>query len=140
MQQEILDTHNRYRAEKRLPYLDWDNNVAASAQRWADYLASTGRFEHSRGSGNGDNLWKGTSGRFSFTSMVDSWGAEKRYFKYGKFPDVSTTGNWFDVGHYTQLVWRNTRSVGCGGRDGRGSYILVCQYSPPGNYRGQYPY
>jgi hypothetical protein len=40
-------------------------------------------------------------------------GAEKRYFRPGIFPDVSTTGNWYDVSHYTTMIWPTTERVGC---------------------------
>jgi hypothetical protein len=135
MVQEILAAHNKYRSEVGIPSLRWSNNLASSAQQWANQLAATGRFEHSR---SGENLWKGTAGRFSFTQMVDSWGNEKRFFLPNRnFPDVSSTGNWQDVGHYTQIVWRNTTEVGGGIATGGGSDILVCHYNPVGNVIGQ---
>lgn len=53
----------------------------------------------------------------------------------------STTGNWMDVGHYTQVVWYDTQQCGCGkGNSPVVGPIYVCQYSPPGNYQGVYPY
>ena len=75
------------------------------------------------------------------SNMISAWGGESVYFKYGVFPDVSTTGNWMDVGHYTQIIWRNTLTVGCGGALGSdGLYRFVCNYSPPGNYIGETVY
>jgi hypothetical protein len=83
----------------------------------------------------------GTSGWFSVTQMVDSWGSEKQHFEYGNFPNVSSTGNWADVGHYTQIVWKDTTQVGCAGVDGGdGNYRLVYRYVSPGNVMGQNPF
>lgn len=80
----------------------------------------------------------GTTNAFTLTQIVDAWGGEAQYFREGSFPDVSTTGSWVDVGHYMQLVWKNTTSVGCAGIAGSdGNYRLVCRYSPPGNVTGQ---
>lgn len=135
---EILEAHNRYRAEVDVPSLSWSNDLANQAQDWANYLASTGTFDHSGTPGQGENLWRGTSGAHSLTNMVDRWGNEKQFFKGGIFSDVSSTGNWADVGHYTQTVWRETSEVGCGVADGNdGKTYLVCRYTPPGNFEGQ---
>ncbi|TAL39851.1 MAG: SCP-like extracellular [Spirochaetes bacterium] len=137
---EVLAAHNRYRAELGLPALAWSDTLAQHAKAWAKELAKKGSLVHATGTGEGENLWMGTSGYFSFTQMVDGWGGEKKYFKYGSFPDVSTSGRWQDVGHYTQVIWRGTTEVGCGLAKAGGNDILVCRYSPPGNYMGQKPY
>jgi hypothetical protein len=135
---EILNAHNRYRAEVGVPPLAWSGDLANEAQQWANYLASRGgKLVHSSQQGEGENLCSGTSGHYNFTQMVDSWGHEKRNFVNGNFPRVSKTGNWAKVGHYTQIIWRNTQQGGCAGVDARGNYIFVCRYRPPGNYKGQ---
>jgi uncharacterized protein YkwD len=142
MKDIILAAHNRYRAELNLPALEWSDKLASHAQEWADHLARRGgrSLVHSSNSsrpGEGENLWMGTAGYYSYAQMVDSWGAEKRYFRKGTFPRVSTSGNWFDVGHYTQIIWKNTQQVGCALATAGGNDVLVCRYSPPGNYIGQ---
>ena len=138
VEQEILAAHNKYRKEVGVPDLTWSPTLAAHAQAWADQLASTGKFDHSTDPhGEGENLAKGTVRADRAAELVGLWGGEKQYFQPGTFPDVSTTGNWMDVGHYTQLVWRDTTQVGCGVATGGGSTVLVCRYSPPGNYEGE---
>jgi Cysteine-rich secretory protein family/Beta/Gamma crystallin len=134
MAQEILNAHNSYRSEVGVSHLQWSDSLAASAQQWANQLAATGSFEHSQA---GENLAQGSTGGFSVTQLVDMWGSEKQYFVYGTFPDVSNSGNWSDVGHYTQMVWRNTTEVGCALASGNGNDILVCHYNPAGNVIGQ---
>jgi hypothetical protein len=141
MAQEILTAHNKYRREVGVPDLVWSDDLARDAQTWSNQLASSGRFEHSKDRNNqGENLWMGTSGAYSPTAMVKGWGDEKQYFRMGNFPDVSTTRNWADVGHYTQMVWRDTTKVGCAKATGGGNDVLTCRYSTPGNYMGQRPY
>ena len=60
------------------------------------------------------------------------WSAERRNFVPGVFPNVSRTGNWFHVSHYSQIIWPTTARVGCGLSGGRFD-VLVCRYSPAGN-------
>jgi hypothetical protein len=136
---EILTAHNSYREEVDVPPLTWSDDLASHAQEWADHLASIGghKLPHSKKAGEGENLWLGTSGSFTNTQMVDEWGEEKQYFVGGIFPDVSSTGNSKDVGHYTQIVWRNTKEVGCAIASAGGNDILVCRYSPQGNFHDE---
>lgn len=131
---ELLAAHNAYRANLGLPPLRWSNRLAANAQRWADHLAEIGQLEHS---GPGQNLAMATAGTQSLTQLVDLWGSEQADFTDGYFPAISTTGNWVDVGHYSQMVWRTTTEVGCGFAEGNGLDFLVCDYNPPGNVMGQ---
>lgn len=140
MAQELLATHNRYRQAVGVDPLAWSDSLANSAQQWANHLAATNSFEHSQGN-YGENLWMGSAGRYSYTRMVQAWGDEQEYFIPGEpFPNVSTTGNWADVGHYTQIVWADTREVGCATARANGWDYLVCQYNPPGNFRGERPF
>lgn len=82
----------------------------------------------------------GTAGYYSPSRMVQTWGREKEYFKPGVFPNVSKTGNWSSVGHYSQIVWKNTTEVGCATVTKGGNDILVCRYNPTGNIVGQKVY
>jgi len=141
--QRILAVHNQERRTLGLGPLRWNPALAQTAQRWADYLASTGRFEHApenRFAPEGENLWAGTKGYFAPEAMVNAWIREKRYFRPGVFPDNSVTGRVEDVGHYTQVVWRATTQVGCAKARSRDEDILVCRYAEAGNYRGEQPF
>lgn len=142
MTEAILSAHNQYRTELGVPPLVWSDALASNAQEWADYLASLGgnELKHAENTGQGENLWLGTAGFYSYTDMVKSWGEEQQYFIGGTFPDVSSTGNWSDVGHYTQVVWGETTEVGCGMATAGGNNILVCRYNPPGNFIGESVY
>ncbi|HQT40451.1 MAG TPA: CAP family protein [Acidocella sp.] len=134
---ELLAAHNAYRAPIGLPPLHWSAVLADEAQDWAEHLAQIGTLAHS---GPGQNLAWATAGSVSLTQFVNLWGGERRYFHDGSFPDISSTGNWMDVGHYSQIIWAATNEVGCGFAESYGRDYLVCNYSPPGNVMGERPY
>ena len=140
----LLAAHNRERANLGIPLLQWDPHLSASAAKWADHLGATGGFEHSPDEPGqpveGENLWAGTRNFYSPESMVGLWAAEKRNFKPGLFPANSRTGDVEVVGHYTQLIWRQTTAVGCAIAQSRSEDVLVCRYSSGGNVTGESPY
>ncbi len=134
-----LDAHNLERQQFGSAPLHWNSRLAESARAWAEVLARENSLRHSshelRGS-TGENLWMGTAGRFGPGDMIASFAGEKRHFTPGTFPHVSSTGNWADVGHYTQIVWAETREVGCASARGSRYEVLVCRYWPAGNVMG----
>lgn len=72
------------------------------------------------------------------TDAVDGWGDERNKYNFnnGGFSEAT--------GHFTQLVWKATTSVGCGRMDcdGKGGsaqgWFVVCEYYPAGNVQGDY--
>lgn len=139
VEQELLDAHNRYREGVGAAPLVWSAQLAAAARSWATELARTGRFEHATNTGGaGENLAIATAGAYRPRALVGLWGAERQYFRPGTFPQVSSTGRWRDVGHYTQMIWRSTTTVGCAIATEDGIDVLVCRYTPPGNVMGQW--
>jgi hypothetical protein len=138
--QRLLDSHNEERQRVGVPPLAWDAQLAADAQDWAEEIARQQRMthaDHAARRGAGENLWRGTKGYYTAEEMIGTFVDEKRHFRRGTFPDVSTTGQWRDVGHYTQLIWRGTQRVGCAVAPGGGQDWLVCRYWPAGNTMGQ---
>lgn len=139
-QARLLAAHNRHRAAVGVPPLRWDERLAAGARVYGPQLAATGQLVHSPRAarpGVAESLWMGPRGDYTLEAMVDSWAAKRRNFVPGVFPNVSRTGNWEDVSHYTQLIWRETTHVGCAlQRAGRSDY-LICHYAPKGNQDGR---
>ena len=139
----LLAAHNAERAAIGVPALVWDAKLAADARQWADELAATGKFEHSPDEAGkdpqGETLWAGTPRAFAPEAMVHLWAAEKSDYRPGVFPSNSRSGDVENVGHYTQLIWRSSREVGCATAVGREEEFLVCRYSTAGNVYGERP-
>ena len=147
LEQAWLSEHNKERARMGYRALVWDAKLAADARKHAEYMAKTDMFEHADQSANnddqgennddqGENMWMGTLGAYSAADMVALWIAERDMFRPGKFPKVTSTHDWTDVGHYTQLIWPDTKRVGCAlARNARDEF-MVCRYVPAGNVLG----
>ncbi len=135
----VYRAHNQLRAQFGSRPLFWDPQLAAQARSYGPTLAGYGRPVHSVRTGrewSRENLLQALPGT-SADRMVNVWVAERRYFRPGVFPNVSVTGNWADVGHFTQMVWPTTTAVGCAVQRGIGrSDWLICRYAPPGNRDG----
>jgi hypothetical protein len=143
LDERLLAAHNRERDALGLEPLRWDPELAAHAAAWSGELAEADVLQHAPQGGSephGENLWAGTSGAYTPEAMVGDWAEEKAHFRRAPFPQVSRTGQWKDVGHYTQMVWRDTDRVGCAVAQGADFDYLVCRYRTAGNVMGQAPF
>ena len=86
----------------------------------------------------------GTVGRVTPEQVARIWASERYLYEY---PSNVCTGR--TCGHYTQMVWRETRNIGCAvqvcttGNPSRSNApweFWVCRYDPAGNNRGELPY
>jgi pathogenesis-related protein 1 len=134
LEDAMLAAHNSIRRSVGVPPLVWSKRLAGFAQEWADYLAAHHQFVHRRNSPYGENLFEITGATASPSEVVNDWAAESKSYQYRS----NTCGGV--CGHYTQIVWRDTKRVGCAAsRRGR-TEVWVCNYDPPGNYIGKRPY
>jgi pathogenesis-related protein 1 len=155
----VTEAHNAARQElgasPALGALEWSDELAAFAQEWSDSLAQRcGTIEHRNQDRFGENIaLRGSTRAEGFTGAeaVEGWVAEEACWDYGtirgseRCDSTCIEGlNSSGCGHYTQVVWRGTRFVGCGystcQSQGYTFEVWVCNYDPPGNYIGQTPY
>ncbi|XP_071691874.1 pathogenesis-related protein 1-like [Rutidosis leptorrhynchoides] len=135
-QEDYVQVHNCIRKVLNLPCLKYDPALEKSAQEWADQRKDCALI-HSTGP-VGENMAYGPE--LNITYAVQLWLDERLDYKY------STNECLQMCGHYTQIVWKNTERVGCARslcdrKDGGWTYYtVVCQYDPPGNVVGQWPY
>jgi cysteine-rich secretory family protein len=136
---QILAAHNYERALVGHPALVWDQELADHAAAYGPVLGRLGDLKHSpRESrpGERENLAMAWHGTMNAAQIVGLWADEKKLMQPGLFPAVSRSGNWEDVGHYTQMVWPTTTHVGCAIYSTNWDY-LICRYTPPGNQEGK---
>jgi pathogenesis-related protein 1 len=145
---EILQVHNAERAEIGNPPLSWSESLAADAQSYAQHLATLGRLVHCNEAeagltgaaaaacnAQGENIARGGPPPVNEVKEVQFMAAEKSNIPSG------FTGHSYilrpAIGHYTQMVWKNTHEVGCGASQTADTWYFVCRYSPYGNIVGQ---
>lgn len=136
----ILKVHNRYRASVGAKPLQWSPQLAIAAGAYGPALGLIGKLVHSAREGRvgqSESLWIGTRDRYPVEAMVEYWADERRMMRAGVFPEVSTTRDWRDVSHYTQMIWPETTHVGCHLQKSRAHDILICRYTPKGNRDGR---
>ncbi len=131
---ETLTPQNAVRALFGEPPLRWSGHLADVAQDWADHLVATGQFAHRPEDPYGENLFETTGGTASPEQVVGAWADEARTY------DVATNTCRGVCGHFTQIVWRGTREVGCGVVGNESREVWVCEYDPPGNVIGYRPF
>ena len=134
LSRNIVAAHNLVRAHVEAPPLVWSGRLAALAQDWANTLLARKQFFHRPNGTHGENLFEITGAAASPTQVVNEWAVESRNYNY------NTNGCRGVCGHYTQIVWRDTKEVGCAVARGGGREIWVCNYDPPGNWVGKRPY
>lgn len=134
-----------------LPDVEWDASLAATAAAWVAKCQDTdgnGLVDHNAGRSAGhpwyvgENIF-GSSGPITAHDAVFypsfGWFTEQVFYHYA----TNTCDPGEQCGHYTQLVWRTTRKVGCaiGACPGlRYTNEIVCDYGPGGNVVGEKPY
>jgi pathogenesis-related protein 1 len=126
--QECLNAHNAAREQRGMPPLSWSNDLASYSQNYSGRI-SFDTTKHSGRQDVGENIYATTGGRSNgiCAAAVGSWMNEEK--DYGK-------NNAAVVGHFTQVIWKTSKELGCGTANG----VVTCQYSPPGNWAGRSPY
>ncbi|KAL8397891.1 hypothetical protein RB594_004554 [Gaeumannomyces avenae] len=138
-EQKALDAHNAARAAVGQKPLAWDAGLAADAKSWAQNLVSVGSLQHSTSGQRGDqgeNLYWQSHDKTPCKNAADSWASEASL--YGGQPVGQ--GDFAAYGHYTQMIWKSSTTVGLGiANDGKGGVYVVARYNPAGNFVGQTP-
>ncbi|MGA7238505.1 MAG: CAP domain-containing protein [Bryobacteraceae bacterium] len=89
-----------------------------------------------RGARSANRIYAVTGAEYLPQQIVNGWAGEAKDF------DLAANKCKEDriCGHYTQIVWRRTKQVGCAVARGGNREVWVCEYSPRGNHAGMRPY
>lgn len=152
----VTQLHNSVRSSHYQTPVEWSDHLAHYATQWVNHLATTKNCAmiHRPNTGSspfkqiyGENLFWASPEVFNNGDIVlqdidvknvfQAWAVEKNYYNYQN----NTCQSGKDCGHYTQIVWHETQKVGCAMAICSDlSQIWACNYSPRGNYIGEWPY
>ena len=149
---KALEIHNYARKQVGSPPLVWSEKLEKQALLYAKILArkdNKQNMKHSQ-TNDGENMTYSYSAEsingvvtptFSSTPLTDAsvgWYEEIKDYRYSKIKKIRIGP---PIGHYTQMVWKNTKKVGIAyAVSNKGSVYVVARYFPAGNVIGQYPY
>ena len=169
----FLKAHNDARKEVGVEPLTWSNDIARHSLDWIrmnhqSYLdAARARklplLKHRPKADEklrqkyGENLacWNGpesveTDARKAVSvwlrekAAFDKLNIQKSYVVGDEAGKTDDKGESIRVGHYTQIVWKDTTQIGAAmfyvELDGKRTVVVVCNYAPPGNLLGHSPY
>ncbi|KAL8996180.1 MAG: hypothetical protein Q9169_004246 [Polycauliona sp. 2 TL-2023] len=161
----VLEHHNIHRSNHSADPLQWDDTLASYAEQVAkkcvyDHDRTPG------GGGYGQNIAAGTPATQVAKILTNAFYNDEIEAYPGYDSDSPDMTNFHVWGHFSQMVWSDTTKVGCYsyncnpagkveldcdpstgasylGKTGCGNggmypVFTVCNYSPPGNYAGQY--
>ncbi|PLW14035.1 hypothetical protein PCANC_17074 [Puccinia coronata f. sp. avenae] len=132
--QDWLDAHNNYRSQYGVESLTWSEDLVEAAKKEADKCV----WKHTKHDEFGENI---AAGQNSASEVVIAWveGPNEREV-WNPSSAVAT--------HFTQVVWKDTKQIGCAFRSCEtiaGSNLpqspvmfWACEYHPRGNVGGEY--
>ena len=133
-----LNEHNYLRSLHGVPPLILNQRLNDIAQNYAKIIAQKKVMEHSKkedreldGQYVGENLYmKMSSGKVKYVcgDMSKSWYSEIKDYDFETGESTGVTG------HFTQLVWKDSKEVGFGIAFNGGYLFTVANYFPGGNF------
>ncbi|KAI9378450.1 hypothetical protein POPTR_018G096028v4 [Populus trichocarpa] len=129
---QFLFAHNLVRAAKWELPLMWDFQLEKYAGWWAGLRKADCKLQHSFPEYDfklGENIYWGSGSTWTPTDAVGTWAGEEKYYNYAQ----NTCQEGQMCGHYTQIVWKTTRRIGCARVVcDDGDVFMTCNYDPPG--------
>jgi uncharacterized protein YkwD len=134
LRKAALTATNAYRAKHGVAALTESSTLNDVAQKYSEKLLTSGKLAHSD-TNYGENLYYSMGSSVNGNMPIDAWYSEVKDYNFEK-----GTSNGGATGHFTQLVWKDSKQVGHGfamSSDCKTIYVTA-NYDPAGNYMGMY--
>lgn len=120
-ERECLRAHNEFRTKHAVPTLRLNKKLCKFAEEWAKVIAARGTPAHRLNSPYGENIFCSWSSNAAVT--VEGWEPAEHWYSeginhvFGKEPATLKTG------HFTQVIWKDSRELGVGMAKNRYGFI-----------------
>ena len=132
---EILTDHNYHRKRHQVDILSRNSEIENVAQAYSEHLSSIEKLIHSDNK-YGENLYYCyASNGICVTGTKASQSLYNEVWQYDFNNPKFTSG----TGHFTQLVWKGSKEIGCGAAwNSNNKCYVTCNYYPAGNVMGYF--
>ena len=150
VEQDCLDSHNRFRSRHGSQDLIWNEAIAAGARNWSQFLLQNQTITHDTSHNLGENLGfvkivparpicnnASQSSCLRCSQMVEAWYKESSNYNFSEGVPINSSKPYL---HFTQLVWRASTELGVGVASGGNFHYIVARYNPRGNVGGPSDY
>lgn len=132
-----LKIHNIFRKKYGIQELKLNNDLCTMAQKYAEKCANSKNIEFFYDLYNNDIIGQNISlienKSLNVAEICQKWYSEKKDYNFSSNKYIKGTG------HFTQLIWKNTKEVGFGYKeDDNGNIYFVANYYPAGNIFNQF--
>lgn len=127
-QQSVLDAHNKLRMERGVPTLKWAEDIATTADNWAQNIAEKGYLQNSDNQVLGENIML-TTDDISGDQVVLKWLEQEDIYDYERQRWQRGTSQ------FTQMLWRASTefAVAKAPLKNKDGFVIVANYRPRGN-------
>jgi hypothetical protein len=133
---DILNNHNYHRKRHQVESLVRNEDIENMAQEHSEYLAEIRSLKNSGNNNYGENLYyciSDTEICLNGEEISENWYSEVNDY------DFNNPGYNSKTSHFTQLIWKGSKQIGCGVACNKQKECFVtCNYNPSGNYLGQF--
>ena len=132
--QEALEAHNNKRGLHNCSPLKLNEKLCKIAKKCANKISNgdsfIGNFYEGKILGENISIFKDI--HLDPKEICEEWYNEKE--KY----DRENPKYQNNTGHFTQMIWKETKEIGFGFNKNKGTYYVVVYYYPPGNTLGEF--
>ncbi|KAL1549460.1 pathogenesis-related protein PRB1-3-like [Salvia divinorum] len=134
-QQDYLEAHNELRMLAGMPPLAWDAKLTASSHEWAEKRREDCDYRNHSSNPYGENIFYMKYREFTPRDVVQWWFSESKMYDSRLLRcRCAPEREGCECGHFLNVVWRDTKRVGCSGNvycNNQGGVYIVCEYDPP---------